>query len=148
MSFLLDENIPESFVNLLKKAGCKKVEHINKVCKGKKDKDVLEYAFNRKYCVISFDSDFYELRKNKHYGIIKFSAKIINIDTALKNILDYIKENGTEDLYYELNSTNAFKDTKVFCKRKPYKFKQFARSYLNLSYLEDTSLKQKKLKKA
>lgn len=147
MGFLLDENVPNSFIKTLKQAGCK-VEHINKVCKGMADKQVLEYALKNKYCLISFDYDFCGLKKNKHYGIVKFSSLINDLNKALLNLLKYLKVNEVEDVYYQLDRSSAYKEIKILGKKKPYVFKNFSRIPLTFDYFEEVDLKSKKLKRA
>ena len=73
MKFLLDENIPASIKKNLSTNGYD-VEHVNQNLKGKKDKEVFEYAVKNKQCIITYDIDFKELRKEPHYGIIKIDS--------------------------------------------------------------------------
>lgn len=95
---LLDENIPFSVMNQLKRAG-HDTEHINRKCKGKSDKEVLEYAVKTKRIILTLDCDFYGFKKIKHYGIIKISGKLEEPEKAIMEVLKIFRDTGLEDIY-------------------------------------------------
>lgn len=125
MKILLDENVPLSYFEKLKKIGYN-VEHVSKKHSGKKDKDIFNYAVKNKKIIITFDADFCNFRKSKHYGIIKVSAKMQNNFEILLKLLKKIENENTEDIYYEISPNKMYRESKIFSKRTN-KFKQFTK---------------------
>ncbi len=102
MSFLLDENVPAKFQELLKNNGYK-VEHINSKHKGMTDKEVLAYAYKNKQIIISQDFDFCQLRQREHWGIIKISGKIENPLDILLKLLKHLNGQPLKDVYVQVD---------------------------------------------
>lgn len=125
MKFLLDENIPMSIKNILSSNGYN-VEHVNQKLKGKKDREVFEYAVKNKQCIITYDIDFKEMKKEPHYGIIKIDQITDNCQQKLLKVLEECKQEGLQDVYIYLGKNNLYKETKKYTKKK-HKFKQFHR---------------------
>ena len=79
MNFLLDENLPLSFINDLTKLGFS-VEHvINIGLRGKSDKEIAEYARQNQTIIITKDIKFGSLLmypKGSNYGVIILRAPI------------------------------------------------------------------------
>ena len=86
MKFLLDENIPVSIKKTLLANGYN-VEHANQNLKGKKDREVFEYAVKNKQCIITYDIDFKEMKGYNTDGIgcIKAIGEVTSIKD--KNIV-------------------------------------------------------------
>ena len=123
MSFLLDENVPAKFQELLKNNGYK-VEHINSKHKGMIDKEVLAYAYKNKQIIISQDFDFCQLRQREHWGIIKISGKIENPLDILLKLLKHLNGQPLKDVYVQVDKNKIFKEIKVYSKKK-HKFKHY-----------------------
>ena len=128
MKFLLDENIPVSIKKTLLANGYN-VEHANQNLKGKKDREVFEYAVKNKQCIITYDIDFKEMKKEPHYGIIKIDQITDNYQQKLLKILEECKQEGLQDVYIYLGRTKLYKEVKKYTKKK-HKFKQFHRTSL------------------
>lgn len=125
MKLLLDENIPVSIKKTLLANGYN-VEHANQNLKGKKDREVFEYAVKNKQCIITYDIDFKEMKKEPHYGIIKIDQITDNYQQKLLKILEECKQEGLQDVYIYLGRTKLYKEVKKYTKKK-HKFKQFHR---------------------
>lgn len=130
MKFLLDENIPATIKKTLSTNGYN-VEHANQNLKGKKDREVFEYAVNNKQCIITYDIDFKELRKEPHFGIIKIDQITDNHQQKLLKIIEEYKREGLQDIYIYLGRTKLYKEIKKYTK-KTHKFKQFHRIPLEI----------------
>lgn len=128
---LLDENIPFSVMMHLKKAGYN-TEHINRKCKGKSDKEVLEYALKTKRIILTLDCDFCDFKKIKHYGIIKVSGKLEEPEKAIMEVLKKFKDTGLKDIYIQIDTNKAFIEIKKYGKKRKLFFKQFQRIELKL----------------
>ena len=131
---LLDENIPISLMKYLKKAG-HDIEHINSRCKGKTDKEVLDYALKFKRIILTIDSDFSKFKKIKHYGIIKISAKLLYPEKVVLELLELFKADGLEDVYIQVDIDKAFKEVKKYGKKRKSFLKNLYRTDLNLKSL-------------
>lgn len=139
MKLLLDENVPQDIVRVLKKAG-HDVEHINYKCKGMKDADVLEYAYKNKRTIISIDSDFCQFKIREHYGIIKISGKVPKLDEPLLQLLKLIKGTSTKNIYYQINEIGAFKEIKKYGKRRKNFLKNLHRTEIKLEYFQKNNI--------
>ena len=137
MKVLLDENVPQGIIKVLKKAG-HDVEHINYKCKGMKDEDVLEYAYKNKRTIISIDSDFCQFKIREHYGIIKVSGKLPELDKPLLQLLQLIKGTSTKNVYYQINENGAFKEIKKYGKKRKNFLKNLHRTKIELEYFQKT----------
>lgn len=137
MKILLDENVPQDIIKVLKKAG-HDVEHINYKCKGMKDADVLEYAYKNKRTIISIDSDFCQFKIREHYGIIKVSGKLSEFDKPLLQLLQLIKGTSVKNVYYQINENGAFKEIKKYGKKRKNFLKNFQRTKVELEYFQKT----------
>ncbi len=138
MKLLLDENVPISLVNTLKRAG-NDVEHVGQKCRGFTDVQVLEYAFNNKRTIISFDSDFCTFKKREHYGIIKVNGKLTNPGDAILELIGKINKKEVENMYYQIDLNGAFSERKVYGKHRLKPFKQFCRQPIELDCLKNYS---------
>ncbi len=73
MKFLLDENIPIFVVDIIMQLGFE-VEHVRKIgLRGATDKEIAEYARNKKAILVTKDIEFGSLilyHKNSHYGLL------------------------------------------------------------------------------
>lgn len=137
MKILLDENVPQDIIRVLRKAG-HDVEHINYRCKGMKDADVLEYAYKSKRTIISIDSDFCQFKVREHYGIIKVSGKLPEFDKPLLQLLQLIKGTSAKNVYYQINENGAFKEIKKYGKKRKTFLKNFQRTKVELEYFQKT----------
>lgn len=133
VKFLLDENVPVFLKKVLKKAGFS-AEHVNDISKGKKDPDVFAYALQHKQCIISKDKDYYNMRLKKHFGIIRIGKNYSDeeLEKTFLKLLKYIEENGIEDIYYQLDKDQPFKELKKYGKKKPFRFKQTVKINIDL----------------
>lgn len=129
MKFLLDENIPATIKKTLKSKGYD-VEHANDKLKGKKDREVFEYAVKNKRCIITYDCDFNEFNQLKHYGIIKIEQITDRHQDKLLEVIEQQKVDGFEDIFIHITRNKVFKITKVFSKKN--KFKHFRKVPLEL----------------
>ncbi len=134
MKLLLDENIPVGFIKDLKKAG-HDVKHVLYECKGKKDREILDYAIKNKRCIVSFDADFCAFKEEKHCGIIKVSAKLDKREEALIELLSKLKGKDIADVFFQIDRKGAFKDVKIYGKKRPWFFKQYYRENIELECL-------------
>ena len=73
MKLLLDENIPVSYAERLKKKG-NDVTHIKKTNESMKDSEIYKKAIKEKRFIITKDSDYHVYGDMKNYGIIKISG--------------------------------------------------------------------------
>lgn len=106
MKFLLDENIPATMKKTLKSNGYD-VEHANDKLKGKKDKEVFEYAVKNKKCIITYDCDFNEFKPLKHYGIIKIEQITNKHQDKLLEIIEQQKLDGFEDIFIHITKKQS-----------------------------------------
>lgn len=137
MKLLLDENVPFSFIKILKQEGYE-VEHVkhNKYCRGKSDSVILEYAYKKEMTIISFDSDFCDFKRKNHFGIIKIEGKLDCKEKPLLELLKKYKNKSMKDLYFEINRKGAFVESKKYGKKRKFFFKQMAKMPI---YLESLS---------
>lgn len=120
MKFLLDENVPVTIKKILKSKGYD-VEHINDILKGKKDKEVFEYAVKNKRCIITYDCDFNEFKPLKHYGIIKIEAIAEKHQDKLLEVIEQQKRDGFEDVFIHITKNKVYRITKVYSKKNKLK---------------------------
>lgn len=73
MKLLLDENMPVSYAEHLKKKG-NDVTHIKKTNESMKDSEIYKKAIKEKRFIITKDSDYDVYSDMKNYGIIKISG--------------------------------------------------------------------------
>ncbi len=127
---LLDENVPAPLKLKLKDAGYD-VEHVNNVAKGKKDSEILEYAYKHKRTIISIDSDFCKFREKEHYGLIKISGMISNPIVPLLELLEKFKMKELKDQNFQIDPDRAYLEIKKYTKKE--EFKQFHRIPIDLN---------------
>lgn len=132
MKFLLDENVPEGFIKVLKKNGYKDITHINKLQKGLPDKEVFDYAVKNRLCIVSHDSDFDDFQIKPHYGIIRVKGKVKNKEESLIQLLSNIKKEDLIDTYFCIDVDDVYKKIKKYTKRKNKRFKQFHKIHITL----------------
>jgi len=77
IKFLIDENLPQSLTDFLKKSGfvAKRVSEVN--LKGAKDGAIADYALRNKYTIITLDKDFGYIYHHIHKG--KLTIIIIRV---------------------------------------------------------------------
>ena len=78
MKFLLDENIPNKYKDILEK-----VYQIPKFFK---------LAYNQKRIIITIDKDFYQYKKVDNFGIISIGGNLLNPMNVLINTLKQIEK--------------------------------------------------------
>lgn len=119
MKFLLDENIPNKYKDILVKNGYSDVKRINDFGKGLPDSEVFKLAYNQKRIIITIDKDFYQYKKVDNFGIISISCNLPNPMNVLINTLSQIKK----DQRFENNFVNFFvrltgEGFQIICKNK------------------------------
>lgn len=92
MKFLLDENVPNSYKNQMKKLGYTDIKRINDFGKGMKDKEVFELSVNEERTIVSRDTDFFEWKKEKHFGIVSLSGKLENPIETMHQVFNQLKK--------------------------------------------------------
>lgn len=92
MRFLLDENVPNSYKNQMKKLGYENIKRINDFGKGMKDKEVFELSVKEHRTIISIDTDFFEWKKEPHFGIVSLSGKLKNPIETMNQVFNQIKK--------------------------------------------------------
>ncbi|MBI2452047.1 DUF5615 family PIN-like protein [Candidatus Pacearchaeota archaeon] len=102
MRFLLDENIPLSILNLLKNLG-HSVKHIKNIfLYSKSDKEISEYAKNKKAILITRDLEFGSTilyPKNSHYGVIVLRLPYyFNAEQISKSLKEFISSVDNKDM--------------------------------------------------
>ena len=58
MKFLLNENIPPSLVGYLRSGGYDSIHSFNAGLRGKKDEEVIQFAYINDYVIITHDLDY------------------------------------------------------------------------------------------
>ena len=92
MRFLLDENVPNMYMKLLKNKGYKDIIRINDFGKGLPDTEVFKIAQKEKRAIITIDRDFDEYKKQESCGIISISGKLINPIEVMTIVLHQIEK--------------------------------------------------------
>lgn len=92
MRFLLDENVPNMYMKLLKNKGYKDIIRINDFGKGLPDTEVFKIAQKEKRIIITIDRDFDEYKKQESCGIISISGKLINPIEVMTIVLQQIEK--------------------------------------------------------
>lgn len=130
MKFLLDENIPNSYRDELRKFGYKDIKRINDFGKGITDKEVFDYALKERRTIVTIDTDFYAWKKENHFGIVSLSGKLktpINLmEQAIKQIEkdDRFKENKElENVFIRVTNMNFIVGRKIKSRYKEVKCK-------------------------
>jgi predicted nuclease of predicted toxin-antitoxin system len=90
---LADEHVPNRFVTALRSEGFDAVRVKNALYEGATDAEVLDYAEEQGYVVLSEDRDFrgVETRDEDHAGVIACNsrAKTGNVVAAIRTIDEY-----------------------------------------------------------
>ncbi len=76
MRFIIDEDLPSSINNLIKKYNYESINIRDTSLKGKKDFEIAAYAQKEKLCIVTGDFDFSDIRNynpSKYFGIIVLS---------------------------------------------------------------------------
>ena len=99
MEFLLDENLPLSFVELLQKAGFA-TGHVRLIgLQGASDFRIAEYAKNHKLVLITKDLEFGSLLlypKGSHYGVLVLRLpQHFNKEQILRFLMNFLKSANT-----------------------------------------------------
>lgn len=104
MNILLDENIPYSIKEELKKMGYNEVEHIGDIGKGMSDKEVSKYAIDNNMTIISKDNHFRKMFPENNVIFISPTIKNdvmgLEVDGAMHNIE---KEKISQPYKYVIN---------------------------------------------
>lgn len=122
MKFLLDEHIPVSVKDFLKKHHYN-AKIITSKLKGLSDKEVFDLAFKEKRCIITKDSDFEEFMKYEHYGIIRISGIFCDFENTLLKIISKYKIEDLIDVYLFIRKDSYDYITKKYSNKG--KFKHF-----------------------
>jgi len=91
INYLADENIPLLVIKELKKEGLK-IEYLPEKLLGMKDKELINYAREKEFILLTFDKDFGQLvfkEKVKSQGIILLRFPPIS-PTKIKSIIKEI----------------------------------------------------------
>jgi len=91
MEFLIDEDLPRSTGDLLRKYGHKAIDIRDIGLRGAKDFQVASYSKNKSLCLITGDFDFSDIRNyppNQYAGLIVLS---LPKDATASFILDLIE---------------------------------------------------------
>ncbi|WP_135824943.1 DUF5615 family PIN-like protein [Halorussus ruber] len=93
MRILADEHIPNRYVTALQSEGFEVVRSKDALYEGAPDSEVLDYAGERNFVVLSEDRDFggVETRDEDHAGVIAcdIRAKTGDVVTAIRTIDEY-----------------------------------------------------------
>lgn len=130
MKFLLDENIPNKYKNILVKNGYSDVKRINDFGKSLPDTKVFEMAYKEKRIIVTIDKDFYEYKKVDNYGIIAISSKILNpIEIMISMINQIKKDERFKDDFVNFFVKMTCDRFEVTCKTKKEKYKTYKCKY-------------------
>ncbi|MBI2966205.1 MAG: DUF5615 family PIN-like protein [Bacteroidetes bacterium] len=95
MKLLLDENVPDDILQILRIKRIP-VRHVhNTPVSGSNDEQIFLYAVKRKMTLISFDRDFLDdiYFEKMHYGIIFIVSRNKNLRTIAQSVSKVISEN-------------------------------------------------------
>ncbi len=102
MKFLLDENLPLSFVDALTHLGFLADHVINVGLRGKSDQEIAEYAKQNQAIIITKDIEFESLLlypKGSHYGIIVLRIPFFfKKEQIFQTLNDFLTSTQSEDL--------------------------------------------------
>lgn len=132
MRFLLDENVPNMYMKLLKNKGYKDIIRINDFGKGLPDTEVFKIAQKEKRIIITIDRDFDEYKKQESCGIISISGKLINPIEVMTIVLQQIEKDErlpsdlfnsfvritNQEFYIIYKKKNKYKTAKCKFKKK------------------------------
>lgn len=133
MKFLLDENIPNKYKDILIENGYSDVTRINDFGKGLPDTEVFNIAYKQKRVIVTIDKDFYEYKKVNNFGIISISSKLVNPMFWLVNTIEQIKkderfENDFVDFFVKM-TCDRFEVTCKNKRKKRNKYKTYNCKY-------------------
>lgn len=128
MKFLLDENVPNSYKEKMKRLGYENIKRINDFGKGLSDIEVFQIAQSEERTIITIDTDFNEWKKENHYGIISLSGKLKEPIKFMGQALEQIKkdqrfniEENLKDLYIRVTNMDFVVGRKIKSRYKEVK---------------------------
>ncbi|MGB9707638.1 MAG: DUF5615 family PIN-like protein [Microgenomates group bacterium] len=110
MKFLVDENVPHSLINFLKRKGHQVIDTKNSNYKGKGDLELLKISEKKGFIILTFDKDFLILKKKKS----KFKCLILNLKTLdINYLISYL-----EIVFSKYRNVFKKKSFLIYCKRE------------------------------
>lgn len=110
MKFLVDENVPHSLINFLKKKDHKIIDVKNSQYQGKDDLELIKISEKNNFIILTFDKDFLVLRKKES----KLKCIILNLKTI--NI-DYLGS-YLEKIFFKYKTVLKKKNFIIYCKKE------------------------------
>jgi predicted nuclease of predicted toxin-antitoxin system len=99
MKFLADENVPLPIVEMLSEK--LEIRRTDLIMKGATDREILEYAAENNFVILTFDDDFTRFKQAQHPGILYIATRE-NYSEIVETVTETINVVDSEDLKNEI----------------------------------------------
>lgn len=110
LKILLDENVPVSIKEGLRRKGYDDVITIGESYSGISDDEVIELATKEGRLLITQDNDFKKLKSKNRFGVLQFSSNIDDvseaIDFGIKKALSL--KNSVDGMFIRMSNKNCY----------------------------------------